>query len=47
MTGISMDTTISQTKDIVASDIDGEVVMMSIEEAHTMAQIPLAAASGS
>lgn len=27
---ISMDTTISQTKDIVASDIDGEVVMMSI-----------------
>ncbi len=32
MTGITMDTTISQTKDIVASDIDGEVVMMSIED---------------
>jgi len=31
MTDISMDTTICQTKDIVASDIDGEVVMMSIE----------------
>ena len=31
MTDISMDTTICRTKDVVASDIDGEVVMMSIE----------------
>lgn len=32
MTAISMDTTICRTKDIVASDIDGEVVMMSVEK---------------
>lgn len=32
MAVISMDTTICRTKDIVASDIDGEVVMMSVEK---------------